>query len=172
MQLDVMTKEQCEEVRQWRNKDISLYRTPFLLTQEMQEKFYENVICDRDSKSRFYSVSINQRGKTLFLGMVGLVNICPVNRSAEISISIKPPLQAQGFGESALLLLLHEGFKNLNLDNIFGECYECNKAVGFWQHMINKYKAESCKMPKRKYWDGQYFDALYFNFNKDDYYGN
>ena len=46
MKLRAITKEEIEIVRQWRNEDLSYLRTPFLLTQEMQEEFYGSSLFD------------------------------------------------------------------------------------------------------------------------------
>lgn len=168
MNLNAVTKEQSEQVRQWRNMDISIYRTPFFLTREMQSSFYDNVICDRSSDHRFFAVMDNN----LFVGMVGLVNISFENSNSEISLVINPNRKGQGLGGEAFKLLLNEGFKNINLNNIYGECYSCNPSIKFWQNMINKYKADSVILPKRKYWDGKYHDSIYFNFNREKFNDN
>lgn len=171
MYLSALTKEQCEKVRQWRNKDIAMYRTPFYLTKEMQEDFFEKVVCDRRSTNRFFAI-MDTSWQEVFVGMCGFVNISWENRSAEISLVIDPQLHKQGRGEDSLLLLLHEAFKNMNLENVYGECYWCSPALGFWQHICEKYGAEHVLLPTRKYWNGEYHNSLYFNFNRTAYYDN
>ena len=44
MRLTALTLEDCEQVRKWRNEDISAYRTPYLLGDIMQADFYKNVV--------------------------------------------------------------------------------------------------------------------------------
>ena len=171
MNLDALTKEQCQKVREWRNRDISMYRTPYFLTKEMQDSFYDSVVCDRNSSCRFWAI-IDGGMHKVFVGMVGLVNISWENRSAEISLVIDPSLQKQGYGEGGLMLLLHEAFKNMNLDNVYGECYWCSPNLGFWQFMCEKYRAETSVLPLRKFSNGEYHNSLYFNFNRKDYYDN
>ena len=161
MELTVLTKDQCEIVRQWRNDDISGYRTSFLLTKEMQEDFYKNVVCNRNSDCRFWGVINN-----IFIGMVGLVDISFENRNAEISIIIDSGYRRNGQGSQALKLLLDKGFNELNLDNIYGECYTNNDAEKFWIKQCELLKAEFMYLPKRKYWNGKYYDSLYFNFGR------
>ena len=173
MELAELTKEQCEIVRQWRNQDISIYKTSFLLTKEMQEKFYEDVICNRNSDCRFWGVhndcgDLQPEKECLhFVGMVGLTSISLENRNAELSIVIDRGLRKQSLGEKALNLLLGKGFNELNLDNIYGECYWSNSAIKFWNKMILKYNAKEVTLPARKYWDGLYYNSLYFTFNKN-----
>lgn len=165
MYLTSLTKEQCEQVRIWRNDDISMLRTPFFLTKEMQETFYNNVICNRNSEHRYYAIVTDDRKD--FIGMGGLTNISLENRSAEISLIINPEYRLKGYGIKSVILLLEEGFKRINLDNIYGECYTCSQALRFWEKVILRLDAFKTVLPKRKYYDGKYFNALYFNFEKD-----
>jgi RimJ/RimL family protein N-acetyltransferase len=172
MYLTALTENQCERVRQWRNQDISMYRTPFYLTTEMQSDFYNNVVCNRNSEHRYYAVfiecdgSLSIKGDFVFIGMIGLINISLENRNAEISIVLDPELRGKGYGKKALQLLLDEGFNKINLDNIYGECYECNPAIGFWQKMIEDYNCRMSHLFSRKFYNGIYYDSIYFNFNR------
>jgi RimJ/RimL family protein N-acetyltransferase len=68
------------------------------------------------------------------IGMVGIVNISLENRSAEISIIINPTKQGTGYGKRSVDMLLDKGFNELNLENIYGECYENSAHVGFWEN--------------------------------------
>ena len=162
MYLTVITKDQCEQVRKWRNVDISIYRTPFLLTEEMQSEFYTDVICNRRSDHRYWSVMDSKQ----FLGMIGLVNISLENRNVEISIVINPEFSRKGFGDQAFKLLLDKGFNELNLDNIYGECYACNPNIDFWKQMIKKYGGQTTTLFNKKFYRGVYWNSIYFNFER------
>jgi hypothetical protein len=179
-----LNMQQCEVVRQWRNKLEGVLRTPFFLTDKMQESFYNNIICNRNSNNRFFGVytfesldsSLAINTKTMqarrvneFIGMVGLVNIEWENGLAEVSMIINPNLCNKGIGSQALDLLLDKGFNHMNLINIYGEVYECNSAVNFWVKQIKKYDAYTTTLPSRKYFDGKYFNSVYFNFNFNDW---
>ena len=168
MKLKPLTLSDVEQVRQWRNESLSSLRTPFLLTTEQQEQFYRNVICDRQANARYWGIHDAVHN---FIGMVGLENISWENRNAEISIILNPEVQGNGHGSQAVELLLNQGFDYLNLENIFGECYLSNPAVKFWEKNIEKYSGTKTILPNRKYWEGEYWDSLYFNFNKSDYKG-
>lgn len=157
-----MTRENAEQVRKWRNLDIDMYRTPFMLTEEMQSDFYDDVICDRHAPHRFWAVIVDD----IFSGMVGLVNISLENRSAELSVVIDPEVRGQGCGRRAMALLLDEGFYRLNLDNIYGECYKCSPAMGFWLRLCEERGVKMYDLPRRKYVSGIYWDSIYFNFTR------
>lgn len=165
MYLTALDYIQTEQVRQWRNQDISMFRTSFYLTKEMQIDFYNNVVCNRSSEHRYYAVM----DKKDFVGMAGLTNISLENRNAEISIIINPQFRMLGIGFNTVMLLLEEGFKRINLDNIYGECYTCSPALKFWEKMIVRFNALKSIMPKRKFYNDQYWDSIYFNFSKKDF---
>jgi RimJ/RimL family protein N-acetyltransferase len=105
-----------------------------------------------------------------FIGMIGLVDISLENRNAEISIVIDPKKRRKGYGKEALTLLLEYGFNQLNLDNIFGESYLLNPFLDFWYCMIETFNGSDAILKNRKFYNGRYWDSLYFNFNKSDYY--
>jgi RimJ/RimL family protein N-acetyltransferase len=161
MGLSALTKDDVEKVRHWRNNQLEALRTPFLLTEEMQAEFYDKVVCNRQANARFWALRFY--GLT---GMAGLVNIEWENRIAEISLILDPSQTHRGYGTQAVDLVLSEGFNNMNLQNIYGECYLCNPAVDFWRKVIQRYNAKTTILPNRKYWQGKYWDSLYFNIRR------
>ena len=162
MKLRAINKEEIEIVRKWRNEDLSYLRTPFVLTQEMQEEFYINTICNRLSDCRFWAVE----EKNIFVAIVGFVSIHFQNRNAEISMILDPFHRGKGIGDEAFFELLKKGFNEINLENIYGECYMCNPSIKFWKKMIDKYKGIKTELPERKYYDGKMYDSIFFNFKR------
>ncbi|OFW61749.1 MAG: hypothetical protein A2Z35_05825 [Actinobacteria bacterium RBG_19FT_COMBO_36_27] len=186
VKLGEMNIHTCELVRRWRNTMEGVLRTPFLLTAEMQADFYNKTVCNRFSNARFWSVNakaiteINdtnekalaaEGGDGRFVGMVGLINIEWENSLAEISMLLNPDCHGLGIGDKAFDLLLEKGFDHLNLASIYGECYECNSAIPFWEKQIDKYKAYKTKLPNKKYYKGEHHDSIYFNFDFVNYLG-
>jgi RimJ/RimL family protein N-acetyltransferase len=176
--------EDVGRIRLWRNQDLSGLRTSHPLTEEEQEAFYKNVICNSKSPHRYWAIKIDGEGECLhFIGMAGLTYIQWENRIAEISLiiggkvkgdsgmslTISGDWQRKGHGTEAVDLVLERGFKYLGLKTIFGECYYCNPALEFWRKMAAKYNAESTTLPNRKHWDGKHWDSLYFSIDKDEY---
>lgn len=222
MKLKCLTLSNLEQVRQWRNKQLESLRTPFLLTKEHQEKFYHDVICNRQANARFwgiweavnkdvkyedyitsngavsfarkdlpgYPVIENNDGRfgygteelkkavdklkkqDVFIGMCGLESISWENRLAEVSLLLNPDYPMDKYGKEALHLLLHEGFMNMSLENIYTETYYCNPNLLFWEAMNIKFnptiKGESdmIVLPNRKYHNGKYWNSLYINISK------
>ena len=165
MKLKCLSLFEFDTIRIWRNEQIGMLRTSFPLTKEMQDDFYEKVICDRNSNSRFWGLW----NKEKFLGMCGIENIQWENRLGEISLLLNPEIITDENLQKSLELVLHEGFNKLNLENIFTEVYECSHIHRFWIESANKYNAKLVVLPNRKYWNGKYYDSEYINFNKERY---
>jgi RimJ/RimL family protein N-acetyltransferase len=184
MTLRPLSLEDMEPIRQWRNASLETLRTPFPLTREQQEEWYRTVICDRRGTTRYwglysqtnlqhYSIDEDTSGpsnshlhgsRVNLIGYGGIENIQYENRLGEISILIAPEYRGKGYGTEAVELFLRQAFKHLNLANVWGECYTCSPAVRFWERLIAKHGAFSCRIPARKYWEGNYWPSLYFNF--------
>lgn len=168
MKLDNVNLKDAEKVRIWRNECLQALRTPFPLTKEMQENFYNNVISNRQSNNRFWAIR-NDTAQWSFIGMIGIINIEWENRIGEISIVIDPSERGKGIGIEAVKMLLTRGFYYLNLFNIYGECYECNESLIFWKKICKIYNSYNTILPARKYYNGEYYDSFYFNIKFSDY---
>ncbi len=166
---DAPSIQDVQLVREWRNADISFLRTPFMLTEQMQKDFYHNVISNWNSDCRFWAIKTSRPSDLVAFG--GLTGIQWENRLAEISLIVNPDERGKNYGALSVQGLLDTGFNELNLQNICGECYLCNPAEGFWEKMIVRFGGTKTTLPNRKYWDGEYWDSLYFNFEKSDYHG-
>ena len=169
MILDVLTLEDVEQVRLWRNQLLETLRTPHLLSKEMQAKFYYRLA--NESRLRYWAIREEKRDYT-FTGMGGLTDISPENRNAEITLTIDPDLVGKGYGEEAVELLYDQAFNYMNLENVYGEVYWCNeKGVNFWDKIVEKYCGRRVILPNRKYWKGQYYDSDYFNITREGFNG-
>jgi len=167
MKLKALSLLDVEHVRRWRNSQIEMLRTSFPLTTEMQADFYKNVVSNRQSNARYWGI----REKDILIGMAGLENIQWENRLGEISLLLTPGAMDE-HGTKSLSLLLHEGFMNMNLENIFTEVYECSPHLQFWMNIVVKYDTCFARLPNRKYYNGEYWSSFYINFNKEDYLEN
>ena len=49
MKLECLSVEDMEQVRQWRNQDLTPWRTPYYLTEKMQTDYYYDVVCNRNA---------------------------------------------------------------------------------------------------------------------------
>jgi RimJ/RimL family protein N-acetyltransferase len=180
--LDVVNDRDCEQVRRWRNKLPATLRTPYNLTYEQQQDFYKNIICNRDSKHRYFGIYIkynidasyadNNNDKvekwtdeSILIGMGGITNIQWENGFGEISLILGADWTGKGYGKQAVRLLLEKAFNDMRLNEIFGECYTCNPNLKFWEKIIKEYNGYETELPSRKFYNGQYYNSLYFSIN-------
>ena len=174
MKLSAPTLEQCQQVRLWRNDCLETLRTPYPLTEEMQADFFKNVINNRNSPHRYWSI-IEGVGEFAdvehrLIGMGGLTGIQWENRIAEISLIINPALQNKGYGKLVVALLLDEGFNRMGLQTIFGECYGAAEGrFQFWETVVERYKGYATRLPNRQFWDGQFWDSMYFSIDTEEF---
>ena len=173
MRLDVLTIGDCEEVRLWRNSDLSGLRTPRMLMKEDQEEFYYRLQAHCYPDRRYWAIREKRKDDATasgfygeywqLVGMGGLTDISLENRNAEISLIIDPELRGKGYGEEAVRLILEQAFNYMNLHSVYGEVYYCNVlGCKFWNKIIEEYKADWTELPLRKYWEGEYWMSRYF----------
>ena len=171
--LDALTQADCEQVRKWRNEDISGARTPYLLTELQQANFYRDIVSNPDSGHRYWAVRLpseypegDPRYISELVGIAGLTNIEWENGRAEIALMIGDEYRDQGHGKEALNEVLKWGFERMRLMSIYGNVYECNKDIEFWYKVIERYKMIIRHIPNGKFWDGKYSDMLFFQADK------
>lgn len=186
--LDALTRDDCEHVRQWRNRVPVGLRTPFLLTSEMQADWYERVICDRRSEHRYWAVrqegqpwhphgdvvavngvTVKPEVEARLVACVGLTNIEWENHRAEISLITDPDRRGEGIGEQSVWLALEQGFDALGLQVICGEVYHCNPARTFWAKFAAMNLSTVVVLPTRKCWAGHLWDSDYFTITAPSY---
>jgi len=142
-----------------------------MLTEEMQDDFYDRVARDRHSEDRYWEVKhlIHVHGEGMciqFIGLGGLTDIEWENRLAEISLFISPHEQGKGYGRTAVKLLCEEGFDHMGLETILGEAFLCNPNWKFWDKLTDEFMGFKTQLPDRKFWAGQHYPSLYFSWNR------
>lgn len=175
MILQPLTADDMEMIRAWRHDVPETLRTPYMLTREMQQDYYQRVICNRDSHTRYWGLwdnfpheyddldpdDLDYKG---FLGYGGIENISWENGNGEISLLIRPDLRGRGYGTQAVDLFLDRAFGAMRLETVYGECYYCGP-VEFWKKIVDRYGAYDTILPRRKFWDNQYHDSYYFSID-------
>ena len=162
MTLEPLTRKDMEQIRVWRHEFKETLRTPFMLTKEMQEDYYRDTICNRDSKTRYWALCEHKFGRRL-LGYGGIENISWENSNGEMSLLIDPDRHGEGLGSEAVEMFLEQAFSFLNLNVVYGECYGSGP-YEFWEKMVEKYEGEGIWLPRRKFWQGEYYDSFGFTF--------
>ena len=171
MEFKILSLNDCLQVAEWRNECLYALRTPYMLTEEMQEEFYKNTICNRNARARFWGIwEEPDKDKIVnpsrLIGMAGIENIEWENSRGEISLIIDPKYQNKGYGKKAVENLIEKGWYELNLRNIWGVCYSCNPSINFWIKILRIYGEEAFYLPDMKYWNGVYYSGYYFNISR------
>ena len=180
----VLSYDAAERIRQWRNADLSHLRTPHLLTEGMQERWYREVVDNRGANARWWGVCWDRReydakapihnriwyspnttdeDRFWLVGCVGLENIEWENRRAEVSLLVSPDVRKGGVGREAVRQLLWQAW-SLNLDSVYGEVYECG-AVGFWRKVLPEHTVWA-HLPQTKWWGGRYYGSEVFTVTR------
>lgn len=161
MKLKPLTQQQAEQARKWRNQTPEAWRTPYMLTKEQQAAWHGSV--SRRGGPRYWS--IHEEG---YVAMGGLIGIEWENGLAEVSLVCRPSERV--FGRAATLLL-RKGFSDLRLATIWGECYDCApERQRRWLRVVEKHNGYVTHLPRRKYWDGEHHGAVYFSFDRRDFF--
>lgn len=152
---------ELEEVARWRRGCPEALRTSDLISGPEQVLWFKNV--DR-SRHRYWGIYGSVHSQLIAFG--GLTYISWENRSAEISLIVDPEMRRKGCGRDAVVKIVNEGFNQMNLEVIYGEVYHCNKALPFWERVIEDHGAGHVRLPDRKYWNGLYYDSTYFSIRR------
>jgi len=171
IKLKVLSREDAEQIRLWRNEYLDTLRTPFPLTKEQQSDWYNNVICNRQANARWFGIWRHLPATDThmevddFIGYTGIENISWGNRQGEVSMLIGTEFQGNGYSTETYKLILNYAFNELNLDFVNGEVYCSNeKMVAIDIKTVEKNGGEYVRLPKRKYLNGKYYDSLYVLF--------
>lgn len=159
--LATLTETDAELTARWRESVRATLRTPYVQSVEEQRQFIRSLSARRH-EYRYWAVA-TANGTTV--GIAGLSPIQWENGLAEISLVLNPECVGKGYAEEAFALLLTEAFDNLRLEQVVVESYYTNPALSFWEEQAVGHGAYRTILPKRKYWNGAYHDAIYFSFS-------
>jgi len=56
MKLKVLSYQDVQQARIWRNDEMSMNRTSFLITEETQGKFYQEQVCNRHANAKYWGI--------------------------------------------------------------------------------------------------------------------
>ena len=91
------------------------------------------------------------------IGVCGLTSIDHLNQTAEFSLWIDTPHTRRGHGKDALYCLFRHGFEDFNLNRIWGETYDGNKALDLFLEMGMKIEG----IQRQAYFrEGKFIDAI------------
>jgi len=164
--LTKVERENIEQLREWRN-DPALrryFREHRELNRDNQVAWYESRVLG-DSNQYNFEVRVNEGGK--LIGHCGLYYINWVSRTAEFGIYLGDlSYRNGGYGSDTLRTLISYGFNDLNMNRIWCEVYDNNKALDVYRHIGFKHEGT---LRENYYNEGKYWDAHLLGMLKSEY---
>jgi len=99
----------------------------FPVSPELEKQWLENILTDRSNSRAYFGIESNEQG--LLAGVSFLQSINWVDRTAWFGIAILPEFHGEGYGKSALGMMLEYGYKKLNLYKISLYVLSVNQAA-------------------------------------------
>ena len=128
-------RHDMKTINSWRNNEdiISTLGAPFrFINQEVDERWFEQYMMQRSNTVR---CAITTKENDEILGIVSLVEIDFINRSAQFHIMIGESEQNKGAGTFGVQSMINHGFKNYGLHRIELHVLADNKRA---QHVYEK----------------------------------
>lgn len=159
---DIMT------INKWRN-DSSLVRflcAPYrYINNEVDENWFNSYMSNRKNAIR---CAIMSDTSDILIGMVSLIDIDYINRSAKFSIQLGDETnRGKGIGTFATMAMLKHAFENMNLYRIQLEVLASNIRA---QHLYEKcgFVKEGC-LRNSAYKNGKYEDMFVYSILHEEY---
>lgn len=156
--------------REWRNnpKIRQWCRQYTLIDRNQHEAWLSRISTDPSIK--MFGVSVEETSehgvRWYDIGVAGLTSINRVNQTAEFSLYIAPEYQKKGHGKSALIALLRHGFRDQNINCIWGETFDGNPA---YQMFLNIGMRHEGTLRKRYFRDGKFIDAHIVSMLREEF---
>lgn len=162
-------RQDMKEVNSWRNNEdiISTLGAPFrFINQEVDEKWFEQYMLQRNNTVR---CAITTKENDKILGIVSLVEIDFINRSAQFHIMVGEDGQNKGAGTFAVKAMIEHGFKNYGQHRIELHVLADNKRA---QHVYEKcgFVQEGTRR-QAAFKGGQFKDVVIYSIinNREDF---
>lgn len=157
-----------ESARQARNNwDVFKWcRQVSPISPEEQQYWFDTL--DRN-KNRMFSIYWNASDITnddIWVGVCGLTNIDWVHKKGEFSLYIEPGCRGNGYARDALCALINHGFRDLNLERIWGEMFEDNPAENLFLSLGMKLEGA---LRNSYYKNGEYIGSYIFSILRDEW---
>lgn len=161
--LDTIETGEVQLIRHWRNRPeiFKWCRQNDLIDENNHHDWYGRI--SKDPKIKMFLIRDYDQKP---VGVCGLTDLDLVNQRAEFSLYIAPAYQAKGHGESALRLLLWHGFNAYPLNQIWGEVFDGNPAMGMFEKVGFKRDAVRREFYFRS---GEFIDAHLISIKRNEF---
>lgn len=144
-----------------RNEQIYHLRQAEVLTIEMQENYFANVVTKLFEKEKPEQILFTFLEKEEFIGYGGLVHINWIDKNAEISFIMKTELEKDKFGyywKNYLSLLEDIAFKDIGFHKIFTYAFDLRPQLYPILESCNFH--EEARLKEHCYFEGKYLDVV------------
>jgi len=165
--LDSVEEKHLPLLLEWRNDPNfrQYYREYRVFTIEQQKKWWVDKIVNDNSWQYFVVKPIEEPERVI--GAAGLTYIHPIYRTGEFAITLgDTAYRGKGYGSDTLRTLIDHGFNDLNLNKIWCEVYENNKAVEIYRKI--GFKDEGV-LRQHVYKNGKYLDSYILSMLRSEY---
>lgn len=159
-----LTPENSELYRTARN-DFSTWRwcrQNDLISPLQQKRWIE----EQDVDKTIAMYEIHDTGSGDIVGVCGFTDLCYFNQRAEFSLYVLPGRRGKNYGEKGLRTLLEHGFKNFNLNMIWGETFQDNPAAAIFERIG---MVKTGYRPKFYFKDGKFIDAYFYCILRENF---
>ena len=155
-------------IMRWRNEQIYHLRQARLLTNEDQQRYFDNVVAKLFDHPMPDQILFSYLEKSVCVGYGGLVHINWIDRNAEISFIMDTNLEKEHFAEywsNYLTMLKEVAFKDLGLHKIYTYAFDLRphlytvlEANGF---------ARDATLKDHCFFEGKYKDVVIHSYLND-----
>jgi RimJ/RimL family protein N-acetyltransferase len=125
------------------------------------EAWFDGLAKDKD----FQPFAIEAGGE--FVGQCNIRSVDPVNRRAEVGISLLPEHTSKGYGSDAMRILLNYAFRHLNLHKV------CLDTLSVNEPALRSYRAcgfvEEGRLRQHEWYDGGWVDLVLMAVLRDEW---
>lgn len=162
VKLGPLFESQLNKMFNWRNNPLiyNWCRQFEPITETQHHDWFERI--QHDPSVKMYGIY----NDGILVGVCGLTSIDYINSRAEFSLYVAPTEFGSGYGERGLRCLLDHAFGVLNLNCVWGESFEGNRAAKTFLKVGFK---EEGRRRQFYYRNGEYIDAILFSILRSEY---
>ena len=157
-------------IMKWRNEQIYHLRQARPLTEDDQQRYYDNVVSKLYDNPKPDQILFSYLEKGVCIGYGGLVHINWIDRNGEISFIMDTKLEAEHFAEhwsNYLTMLKSVAFDDLGLHKIYTYAFDLRPHL-YTMLEANGYKREAT-LKEHCLFNGEYKDVVLHSLWNDRY---
>ena len=157
-------------IMKWRNEQIYHLRQARPLTEEDQQRYFDNVVSKLYDNPKPDQILFSYLEKGICIGYGGLVHINWIDRNGEISFIMDTQLEAEHFAEhwsNYLTMLKKVAFDDLGLHKIYTYAFDLRPHL-YTMLEANGYKREAT-LKEHCLFNGEYKDVVLHSLWNDRY---